>query len=96
MGGDGGGGRRPKVHRVLLFAAAREALGGQESVTVELPAAACDTEALRAKLGEAFPALAPVLAAAALALNMEYVPAGEAMGFKEGDELAVIPPISGG
>ena len=59
-------------------------------------AGAATWDALRAKLGEAFPALAPVLAAAALALNMEYVPAGEAMGFKEGDELAVIPPISGG
>jgi molybdopterin converting factor small subunit len=31
-----------------------------------------------------------------LALNKEYVPAGEVLKLKEGDTVALIPPISGG
>jgi len=31
-----------------------------------------------------------------LALNEEYVPAGEVMPLKSGDVVALIPPISGG
>lgn len=31
-----------------------------------------------------------------LALNEEYVPAGEVLPLKEGDTVALIPPISGG
>jgi molybdopterin converting factor small subunit len=31
-----------------------------------------------------------------LALNEEYVPAGEVIDLKNGDTIALIPPISGG
>jgi hypothetical protein len=31
-----------------------------------------------------------------LALNEEYVPSGEVLSLKDGDTIALIPPISGG
>ena len=31
-----------------------------------------------------------------LALNEEYVPSGEVLDLKNGDTIALIPPISGG
>ncbi|KAG5457184.1 MAG: this family protein [Olpidium bornovanus] len=56
-------------------------------------------------LRERFPGLGPVLDTAALAVNMEYAgpaaaagsPAGgEGLRIRPGDEVAVIPPVSGG
>jgi molybdopterin converting factor subunit 1 len=78
--------------RVLLFAALREAAGARE-VTVELPAPA-DVAALRRALAATYPRLAPLLAAAAAAVNEEYVPADHPLA--DGDIVALIPPVSGG
>lgn len=53
---------------------------------------------VRAYLSQAYPALAPVVGTVTLALNLQYVPqAVEArVAVKDGDEVALIPPISGG
>jgi molybdopterin synthase catalytic subunit len=79
--------------RVRLFAILRER-AGRDSVEIELPEGATVAEAiaalaLRPGLGETLARL-PVR----MAVNREYAAAGDAIA--PGDELALIPPISGG
>jgi molybdopterin converting factor subunit 1 len=77
---------------VLLFAAARD-LAGADAVAVELPSRATVAD-LRAELTRRFPALAGLLAKSALAVNHDF--AEEDRILKPADEIAVIPPVSGG
>lgn len=77
--------------RVRLFAAFREAVG-QSAFDLDCPAGASVSEAI-ALLRQRFPQLQG-LDQAMLAVNMEYV--GPDFGLHEGDELALIPPVSGG
>lgn len=75
--------------RVLLFAALRDAAG--PNVEVSLPAGATVRE-LRAELARVLPA--GLLARSAIAVNHEY--ADDARELSAADEVAVIPPVSGG
>jgi molybdopterin converting factor subunit 1 len=77
---------------VHLFARARE-LAGAEVVAVELPPAAT-VAALRAALAARHPSLAPLLARSAVAVNHDF--AGDDRPLAPADEVAVIPPVSGG
>jgi MoaE-MoaD fusion protein len=79
-------------HRVLLFAGLRERLRS-DCAAVELPAGATVRELLAA-LASQHPALAELLAPCRVAVNQEFV--GPDHPVHEGDELAVIPPVSGG
>lgn len=78
--------------QVFLFAGLREA-AGTRTLTVSLPAGA-SVSTLRARLGETHPALAPLLARAAVAVNQEYAEGEQRLA--PGDEVALIPPVSGG
>jgi molybdopterin converting factor subunit 1 len=78
--------------RVLVFAAVRDAVGAPE-VTLELPVDATAGGLLRA-LCERYPALGPYAPALRVAVNGEYVREGDPV--REGDEVAVIPPVAGG
>jgi molybdopterin converting factor subunit 1 len=78
--------------RVLLFAAARD-LAGTDSASVDLPANATVAE-LRAGLARRFPALAALLNRSAIAVNHDF--ADDTRALSPGDEVAVIPPVSGG
>jgi molybdopterin converting factor subunit 1 len=78
--------------RVLLFAALREAAGGRELV-LDLPAGTPISE-LRARLAAEWPRLGPLLGNAAAAVNEEYVPGDHVL--RDGDVVALIPPVSGG
>jgi len=77
---------------VKLFAAARELVGHPE-VTVEL-APGADVAELRQALAARFPRLAGLASQSLVAVNAEY--AGDSTPVSEGDELALIPPVSGG
>lgn len=77
--------------RAKLFASLREA-AGQSEVELECPSGARVAEAV-ALVRERFPQLRG-LGEAMLAVNLEYV--GPEFGLHEGDELALIPPVSGG
>lgn len=79
--------------RVLFFASAREAAGCQDLTL------SCDGESWSAadfwsRLGEEVPALVALRSSVRLARNQEYLPAGGRIF--PGDEVAVIPPVSGG
>lgn len=78
--------------RVLLFAALREAAGARE-LAVALPQGTTVAE-LRAYLADAYPALAPLLPNSGIAVNQEL--AEPATLVRPGDEVALIPPVSGG
>ncbi len=82
------------VHRVRLFAVLRER-AGTDLVEVEVPDGATVGDALRG-IADQHAALAPALASLSLvmAVNREYATA--ATPLQAGDELALIPPVSGG
>jgi molybdopterin synthase sulfur carrier subunit len=78
--------------RVRLFAAARDAAGAAELGAD--PQRLDDLlAALRAELG---PAFAAVLSTARVWVNGDDPPDGDATLLVAGDEVAVLPPVSGG
>lgn len=78
--------------KILFFAQLKDATGCDE---VELAAqAALSTDELWRVLLRQFPALAGHRASVRLAKNHEYAQADA--WFAEGDEVALIPPVSGG
>jgi molybdopterin converting factor subunit 1 len=77
---------------VRLFARARD-LAGADAVSVELPAGATAAD-LRRRLAAQCPRLAPLLERSALAVDDEF--AEEAQALREGSEIALLPPVSGG
>ena len=77
---------------VRLFARARD-LAGAEDVRIELREGATVAD-LRVSLGEACPALGPLLPRSAVAVNEEF--AGEDLVVPPGAEVALLPPVSGG
>ncbi len=78
--------------RVRLFARARD-LAGADVVTVELPTGATIAD-LRARLGEMYPNLGPLLPRSAVAVNEEFAEGNVVI--LPGAEVALLPPVSGG
>lgn len=77
---------------VLYFASVRERIGAAQE-RLELPARA-DEATLRARLGELHPDAATLIACSRIAVDEDFV-RGE-VELREGAEIAVIPPVSGG
>lgn len=91
--------------KVLFFASAREAVGKREEeveVTTSSSSASGSSDAtsvvtlaqLRETLCVMYPAAQDTIATITLALNLEY--ATDDAELHDGDEVALIPPISGG
>ncbi len=78
--------------RILAFASASDALGAAESF-LDLPPGARVGD-LRRQLEIDFPALAPLLARLAIAVDGTLATAGTLV--REGAEVALLPPVSGG
>jgi molybdopterin synthase catalytic subunit len=78
---------------VKLFAGLRDIVGGD--IVEVFDADAIKVEDLRERLEQSQPKLAPYLSGVAIAVNEEYIlEPGSALA--DGDEVALIPPISGG
>eukprot|EP00977_Amphora_coffeiformis_P027004 scaffold32086_cov183-Amphora_coffeaeformis.AAC.23 len=78
--------------KVLFFASAREAAGGTAQVDVTLPCDQATTARLRQRLADDYPSLSSMVLdedSITLALNEEYVAAGETLSLKTGDTVAV-------
>lgn len=81
--------------RLLLFAKAREIVGESE-VSLQLEGEETTHSALVEHLTKvAFPALEPIISSCILAINQEYSTDSNNI-IREGDEVALITPISGG
>jgi molybdopterin synthase catalytic subunit len=79
--------------QLYLFAGLADRLGGS-TVTVELPGERATAGDLKRSLAERNPDAASLIEASFVAKNQAYAEDGESIG--EGDELALIPPVSGG
>jgi molybdopterin converting factor subunit 1 len=79
---------------VLYFARSREVAGASEEA-LDLPEGAT-TRGLLSALVKLHPGLDGVLRACVLAVNHEYFALDDDVALKEGDEVAIIPPLSGG
>ena len=78
--------------RVLLFSVLREKVGrGSLTVSLDAPATGAD---LLDHLQAAYPALAAYRRVIRLAVNQSYAPAETPLA--DGDEVALVTPVSGG
>jgi molybdopterin converting factor subunit 1 len=78
--------------RVRLFAAAKETAGRP---TIEFSAESATSIAdIRSRLSNELPALAGLIAISRFAVNDRYV--SDAYSVSANDEIALIPPVSGG
>ena len=78
--------------RVLFFGALRDVAGARED-SLELPAGA-RLDSVFEHYASRFPRLRQMAASVVLALNQEF--ASPAAALSEGDEVAFLPPVSGG
>eukprot|EP00658_Telonema_sp_P-2_P032613 TRINITY_DN24103_c0_g1_i7.p2 TRINITY_DN24103_c0_g1~~TRINITY_DN24103_c0_g1_i7.p2 ORF type:complete len:120 (+),score=44.71 TRINITY_DN24103_c0_g1_i7:136-495(+) len=90
----GWSGARMKIG-VKFFAAAREATG-KDAAEMEVEEGTNTTQLIQEVLPREFPELQVVLECAVLALNEEYCELDSPETLSDGDQIAVIPPISGG
>ena len=77
---------------VRLFAVVAEA-AGERSLALDLPAGATAGD-VRDAVAARFPRAAVACARVALAVNASYAPPEQPLS--DGDEVALIPPVSGG
>lgn len=75
--------------RVLYFGVLKDVFGG-ESEMVELAEGACVADLLMVCRGR----FAGLLDSIAVAVNQEYARSGDVL--TDGDEVALLPPVSGG
>lgn len=78
--------------RIKLFAAARQT-AARDQIELELPAGATVAD-VRTALLQRLPALAPIEAHIRFAVGRRY--ASDQTTVEPGDEVACIPPVSGG
>lgn len=78
--------------RVLFFASCRD-IAGTSGITLQLHDGSTVME-LRKELSDRFPGMEPLESVVSIAVNAEYAQNGVVL--QPGDEVAVIPPVSGG
>ena len=77
--------------KVLFFGAAADAAGTRQT---SVAADGVSVDEVWNMLADRFPGVAPMRGTLAFAVNNEYATPGETV--RAGDEVAVLPPVSGG
>lgn len=77
---------------VKLFAGLKDMIGARE-IAVDVPDGATVGD-LRERVGQAYPIVQALLPALVCAVDEEYVPPSHPL--RDGDTVALIPPVSGG
>lgn len=80
---------------VLFFARARE-VADTDRIEVRRDDGSITTSYVVAEVVRRFPAMEGVLKTCVLAINQEYAEHGDDRELADGDEIAIIPPLSGG
>jgi MoaE-MoaD fusion protein len=78
--------------RVLLFGQLKDIIGRQEDILELEPGARVST--VTSYYAERFPSFQPIVAAIACSVNQEYARASAVL--RDGDEVGLLPPVSGG
>jgi molybdopterin synthase sulfur carrier subunit len=80
---------------ILLFGRLKDAFG---AASLPLPAGVATAAALRTRLAELYPDLAPRITAKSvrIAVNQKLVADEAGTRLSAGDEIALLPPLSGG
>lgn len=71
-------------------------MAGTKETSLELPGEKSTTSTLREHIADRLPGLKSVAPTVTLAVNQEYLDPEHDAPLKDGDEIAFIPPISGG
>ena len=80
---------------VRFFAGSRE-LVGEKDIHLELDSNQPSLQEFEKTLLQQYPVLKEIWESVLLSRNLEYVSKSDEVELKEGDEMAIIPPISGG
>ena len=78
---------------VLLFARLRELAGGRNEWTCELPDGSTARD-VWARLAASFPPVSELASSVSCAVNADFAPMTTRLA--DGDEVAFLPPVSGG
>ncbi|GAM85148.1 hypothetical protein ANO11243_031520 [Dothideomycetidae sp. 11243] len=86
--------RPPPGHFVLLYFASAHTCTGRESEFFSAPMTIAE---LCKRLQLQYPGIGKILQSSTLTINLDYVPDNAAStAIQEGDEIAIIPPVSSG
>ena len=80
------------IVKILFFASLKD-VTGESDFDLELEENAT-VKSLRVKITSMYPKLEPILNSVKIAINQEFVESDSVL--KNGDELAFLPPVSGG
>jgi molybdopterin converting factor subunit 1 len=82
--------------KLLFFAKSRECVGESEVDFEWTDETSVSGQNLLDSILSSYPSLKPLKDCLVLAVNQEYVESHSQLHLKAGDEIAVVPPISGG
>ncbi|EAL64879.1 molybdenum cofactor synthesis protein 2 small subunit [Dictyostelium discoideum AX4] len=81
--------------KILLFAKVKEVIG-KDSIFIDLPLDESTSFNLIRKLKHIYPQISSTLEVSLLAVNQEYISRDQDIKINSNDEIAIIPPVSGG
>jgi len=84
------------IIKCLLFAKVKEVINKGEYIEIELPDTECTTTNLLTSINDQYPQVKDVLSTCLLAINLEFLKRDEDRVILSTDEVAIIPPVSGG